>query len=80
MDRNTLRSLRCANGLLQKEIASALEVDKQTVCRWENGTSGIPNDMAFAFYDLIRDDRLIAEIKSIRPKYIRGRPFTAKNS
>ena len=79
MDHNTLRSLRCAVGLLQKEVADELGVDKQTVCRWESGSSAIPKDMEFAFYDLIRDDDLVREIKSARKKYVRGRPFKKNN-
>ena len=70
-----LRDLRRKAGLFQAEVAEYLEVDKQTMSRWERFGKRIPRPVEFAFYDLVYREGLIDEIKSKRKPRIYGRPF-----
>ena len=48
----TMRAARVNAGLTQRQVAAALNVDKGTVCSWENGKTSPAVDMAIAFCEL----------------------------
>lgn len=80
MDACRMRELRSCAGLTQVEVALELGVDKMSVSRWERGRHPIRNKTEGKFVTLVNDPERIAAIKSIRPSYVRGRPFVKKNS
>ena len=50
--RKTLRNLRKACGLTQKNVAKRLQVDQTTVSKWENGEALPRVDMLFKIAQL----------------------------
>lgn len=75
MDPTRIKDLRKSMGLTQGEVAKAIDVDKQTIVRWETGKTRMAFKYQKLFTHLLLDDERIALIKSYRPKVIRGRPF-----
>lgn len=78
MDGYDLRSIRREMGLTQKELAGEIDVDKQTLSRWENRIHRLPRGVEFKLYEIADDSRLLDSIKSRRKTRIHGRPFQRK--
>jgi transcriptional regulator with XRE-family HTH domain len=78
MDGWRMRELRLAIGLTQAEVAGQLDVDKQTVSRWERGKNRIKRLVEGRFVTLINEDLFCGWIGDHRPKRTRGRPFQKK--
>lgn len=79
MDACRMKELRSCAGLTQAEVALELDVDKMSVSRWERGKHPIRSKIEGRIVTLMNDTERIAAIKSIRPSYVRGRPFVKKN-
>lgn len=75
MDHARMRDWRKWAGLTQVEIAQAMGVNKQTVCRWEIGKSKISTKVENRFISLVCDQKGVQYIKNARKSYVRGRPF-----
>ena len=78
MDGSALRSIRREMGLTQKELAWEIDVDKQTLSRWENEVHRLPRGVEFKLYEIADDSRLLDLIKSRRRLRTHGRPFQKK--
>jgi len=78
-DKNRLVKLRKEAGLIQSEVATKLNVKRETYTRYENGTISPPSDMVVAiaqFYDVsadyllgITDDPTPPSAKKEEPTY-----------